>query len=94
MFAIMNADGQFLPGGGRGGTWREFGEKGKPPRLFNTRTAANNALRWWLYGPGYSPYNEDGDTEFYQNKQMELIGAQRQAIAHTIKVVEVDLVVL
>ena len=92
MFAIMNAAGQFLPGGGRGGTWREFNDG--PPRLFARRQDAESAMKWWLGGPGMSRWRGDEDTDdFYQSDDMLRIAAKRQAIASTIKVVEVELIV-
>lgn len=97
MFAILDTEKKaFLPGGGRGGTWREPNEA-KPPRLFTRRQDADTALKWWLGGPGMRRYNgadyEDSD-DFYQSMDMMRTAAERQARAHLMKVVEVDLVVL
>ena len=53
-FAIRHIPtGRLLPNprgrGGRGGTFTEFDDEGVP-RLFEKRTSAEQALRWWLGG--------------------------------------------
>lgn len=97
LFAILDTEkGAFLPGGGRGGTWREP-DPDKPPRLFSRRAHAETALKWWLGGPGYRSgggYGEDySEDDFYQSQSELRVGRQRTARAHLMKVVEVSLVV-
>jgi len=45
-------------GGRRGSTYIELPFKG-PPRVFATRSAASNCLRWWLAGKPVAEYDFD-----------------------------------
>lgn len=99
LFAILDTEkGAFLPGGGRGGTWREPDEN-KPPRLFTKKAHADAALRWWLNGPGCRSGGLDltGDyweEDFCQGSAEKKVAAERQARAHFMKVVEVKIELL
>lgn len=50
----------FVGGQRRGSTHIDWPFKG-PPRLFTTKQAANNCLRWWLGGPAKLEYDTEDD---------------------------------
>jgi hypothetical protein len=68
-YAIKNKrTGALLPApigrGGRGGTRVNFGERGMP-RIFDSKTAAKNALHWWLRGEVHVSISEDLDEQWF-----------------------------
>jgi hypothetical protein len=86
-FAILHRpSGYYLPFVGRGATYAEpVNPAVEPPRLFTTRGAAKNALRWWLLGVttvsrtggswdnGYE-YDETWHTEPVEDRRAEDMG--------------------
>lgn len=94
MFAIQHIPtGRLMPAprgrGGRGGTFVEFGDDG-PPRLFEKRTSAEHALRWWLGGKVIVGQTVDWDGDVDEDWR---IVPQKHRKGNEVAIVEVELVV-